>query len=260
MASGSFYYKRYWGQSFLKSKQIAERLVSALNLKEGDVVLEIGPGEGILTEFLIKYPVKVIAVEIDRSLVNFLKERFKGVKNLEIVPGDILKYEPADILKIIGNIPYSISSALLFYLFERWKKWTEAVLTLQKEFADRLLALPSTKDYGALTLISEIYAEKERLFSIPPSFFRPQPKVMSCAIILRRRKKILLTEPDFIEYLKSAFTHRRKTLLNNLADYFDITKERLKTILEKKGFSPNLRAEELSLMEFKEIYDAIKRV
>ncbi|MEO0116407.1 MAG: 16S rRNA (adenine(1518)-N(6)/adenine(1519)-N(6))-dimethyltransferase RsmA [candidate division WOR-3 bacterium] len=266
MGKGYFVAKRSLGQSFLKSKKIAERLVSALNLKEGELVLEIGPGKGILTEFLIKYPVRVIAIEIDKRLILFLKEKFKGVENLEIREGDILKYEfPERGLKIIGNIPYSISSPLLFHLFSHWESWQIAVLTLQREFASRLLAKPKSKEYSALTLISEIYAEKRRLFPIPAKFFKPEPNVQSLAIILCRRERPIFLDPDFINFIKISFAHRRKILVNNFIEYLrergkSLSAPELKDFLKERGFSPNIRPEELSLDEFKEIYDALKRL
>lgn len=261
-----FVVKKSLGQSFLKSKKIAERLVSALNLKEGEVVLEIGPGKGILTEFLIRYPVRVIAVELDKRLVLFLKEKFKGVENLAIEEGDILKYDFSEKgIKIIGNIPFSISSPLLFHLFAHWESWQIAVLTLQKEFACRLLAKPKSKDYSALTIISDIYTEKERLFLIPARFFKPEPKVQSLAVILRRREKPIFSEPDFLNFIKISFARRRKILANNLIEYLRQAKKslfvsELKDFLKEIGFSPNLRPEELGLNEFKEIYYALKRL
>ncbi len=259
MGEGSFYPKKRWGQSFLKSKRIAERLVSYLSLKEGEVVLEIGPGKGILTEFLVRYPVKVVAVEIDKRLVALLRERFKNVKNLEIIEGDILEYTLSNERKIIGNLPYSVSSPILFYLLNNWQKWRLAVLTLQKEFADRLLAKPGNKDYGALTVISDIYTEKERLFSIPASFFKPRPDVVSTAIRLYRKEKVLFADPGFIDFIKICFAHRRKTLLNNLSSFLK-DKERLIRVCGKEGIDLNLRAEELNLEDFRRVYEAIKEI
>ena len=269
MQKDFFYPKKSLGQSFLKSKKIAERLVSALPLEKGDLVLEIGPGKGILTEFLVKYPVRVIGIEIDTRLVLFLRERFKDFPNLIIIQGDILKYDfPEEGMKIIGNIPFSLSSPLLFHLFAHWPKWQVAVLTFQREFSRRLLAEPKSKEYSALTLISSLYVEKERLFSIPRRFFKPEPKVESESIILYRREKPLFLEehPEFINFLKAVFAHRRKTLLNNLVEYLHRQGEEgatlrleLKKVLEERGFS-DCRAEDLRLEEFKEVYDALKRL
>ncbi len=255
-----FYPKKGLGQTFLKSRKIAQRLVSSLNLKEGEKVLEVGPGKGVLTEFLLAYPVTVVGVEIDKRLASFLEEKFKEKENFAVICADILKYDlPGKNWKIIGNIPYSISSPFLFYLFNNWQKWQMAVLTLQKELAQRLLAKPKQKDYGALSTISSLYVEKEKLFPIPARFFKPKPKVDSLALILHRKEKVL-DDPNFVSFLKTAFSHRRKTLLNNLSAEADFDKDRLKELFERKGISPNLRAEELGLKEFHSLYYELKKV
>ncbi|MEO0114097.1 MAG: 16S rRNA (adenine(1518)-N(6)/adenine(1519)-N(6))-dimethyltransferase RsmA [candidate division WOR-3 bacterium] len=243
--------KKQLGQTFLTYQPIAEQLVNALNLTINDEVLEIGAGKGILTEKLVQKAKYVYAVEIDKRLVEKLKEKLGNYNNLEIIHQDILRYDLSRHrqLKIIGNIPYSLSSPILFYLLQNRQFWNSAILTLQKEFAERILAQPSTKEYGALTVIFNLYTEAKKLFNIPPIYFRPKPKVFSTAVILKVRQQPLLPIPDekfFIQVVKSAFRQRRKTLLNNLHTFLGIDKSKL----TKTGIDMNRRAETLTLAEF----------
>lgn len=251
--------KKQLGQTFLTYQPIAEQLVNALNLNPNDEVLEIGAGKGILTQKLVLKAKYVYAVEIDQRLVEKLKERFAKVLNLEIINQDILKYDLSRHcqIKIIGNIPYSVSSQIMFYLLQHREFWDIAVLTLQKEFAARILAQSGTKEYGAITVIFNLYTEAKKLFNIPPSYFKPKPKVYSTAVLLKVHKQPLFPITDetfFSQIVKSCFLKRRKTLLNNLCATLHITKSELKGI----GIDMTRRAETLTLAEFVTLSERLK--
>jgi 16S rRNA (adenine1518-N6/adenine1519-N6)-dimethyltransferase len=247
--------KKQLGQSFLTYEPIAEQLVDALNLTSEDEVLEIGSGKGILTEQLAQKAKYVYAVEIDRRLADTLREKFIGHKNVEIINQDILKFDLSKFkqLKILGNVPYSISSQILFLLLKYRPVWKMAVLTLQKEFAARILGQPGTKEYGAITVIFNLHTEVQKLFSIPPAFFKPKPKIFSTVILLKAREQPLFQIPDeefFTKTVKAAFSHRRKTLLNNLHSSLDIDKIKLQELGKKIDIDMTRRAETLTLAEF----------
>ena len=247
--------KKQLGQSFLTFEPVAEQLVDALSLTSEDEVLEIGSGKGILTEQLVQIAKKVYAVEIDKRLSDTLREKFAGYKNVEIINQDILKFDLAKFkqLKILGNVPYSISSQILFILLKYRPVWKIAVLTLQKEFAARILGQPGTKEYGAITVIFNLYTEGQKLFSIPPSFFKPKPKIYSTVILLKAREQPLFQIPDeefFTKVVKAAFSHRRKTLINNLNAALDIEKIKLQELGKKISLDMSRRAETLTLAEF----------
>lgn len=247
--------KKQLGQSFLTFEPIAEQLVDALHLTSEDEVLEIGSGKGILTELIVQKAKYVYAVEIDKRLADTLKEKFSGNKNVEIINQDILKFDLSRFkqLKILGNVPYSISSQILFLLLKYQQVWKIAVLTLQKEFAARILGQPGTKEYGAITVVFNLYTEGQKLFSIPPSFFKPKPKIFSTVILLKAREQPLFQIPDeeyFTKVVKATFCQRRKTLLNNLNSSLDIDKAKLQELGLKINIDMSRRAETLTLAEF----------
>ncbi|MDH5186037.1 MAG: 16S rRNA (adenine(1518)-N(6)/adenine(1519)-N(6))-dimethyltransferase RsmA [candidate division WOR-3 bacterium] len=257
--------KKQLGQSFLTYQPIAEQLVDALNLTPEDEVLEIGSGKGILTERLAQKAKQVYAVEIDKRLADILKEKFVGYKNIEIINQDILKYDLSRFkqLKILGNVPYSISSQILFLLLKYLWVWKMAVLTLQKEFAARILAKPGTKEYGAITVIFNLHTEVQKLFSIPPSFFKPKPKIFSTVILLKAREQPLFQIPDeefFTKVVKAAFSQRRKTLLNNLNSSLGIDKNELQELGNTIGINMTRRAETLTLAEFVSLSEKLREI
>ena len=258
--------KKQLGQSFLTYEPTAERLVDALDITAEDEVLEIGSGKGILTEQLAQKAKYVYAVEIDKRLSDMLKEKFAGYENVEIINQDILKYDLSRFkqLKILGNVPYSISSQILFLLLKYIRVWNIAVLTLQKEFAARILAKPGTKAYGAITIIFNLHTEVQKLFSIPPAFFKPKPKIFSTVILLKAREQPLFQIPDesasggFTKIVKASFSQRRKTLLNNLHSSLKIDKNELQELGNKIGIDMTRRAETLTLAEFVSLSERIK--
>lgn len=247
--------KKSLGQTFLVSSIIANRLVSALELNPNDNVLEIGAGKGILTKRIADKAQRVFAVEIDKQLIPILQNNTKNFPNIEIINADILQldWQALGKVKIIGNIPYHLSSPILFKLLENINLWDITVLTLQREFADRLLAQPKTKSYGIITVLFEPLTIRKKLITIPPSAFKPQPKIVSTAIIIKKRNPPLFSDLPyevFNRIVHTAFKYRRKTLANNLILVLSLDKNIINQIAEKSGIDLNRRAESLSVYEF----------
>ena len=199
------------GQNFLIDSNISKRIVDSAEISKGEKILEIGPGRGALTE-LLSSKGNLIAIEKDKWLAVVLKQKFK--ENVEIIEGDILKWDVPPIDVIVANLPYSISSPILFRLFSY--EWTRAVLMFQEEFANRLVAKPGSKIYGRLSVMANHFVDTKKLFKVSKTAFQPQPKIHSQVVKLVRR------EPDytlddfetFEKVVKSIFTHRRKKIRN----------------------------------------------
>ena len=247
--------QKSFGQNFLIRESFAHRLVESLGALREATVLEIGGGFGILTGLLAKRSKRVIVFELDRTLSGFLRRTLDP--SVEVVQDDICNAEfsklvgPSGELKVIGNLPYASGSAILLHLASQ-KKWIEeAVLTLQKEVAERCLAKPGNKSYSPLTCAIQYAVHVEKLFLMPPEAFYPKPEVTSCAIKLTFLPKPRVTvsnEEFFFKVIRTAFGKRRKQLINSLADAF--TKEKLIQAFQEVRVKPTQRAEELSLEEF----------
>ncbi len=236
------------GQAFLTHEPTADALVKALGAGHDDTVLEIGPGRGILTRRLVGCVRALIAVEIDPRLVEGLLAEFRAESTFRVIRGDFLKYDLAQHreLLVIGNLPYNLSSQMLFRLLECRDSWRIAVLTVQREFAQRLLAQPGRKEYGAITVITDRLAERERLFNIQPSCFKPRPAVVSTALRLRRRAVPTFAVNDeelFRKVLRVCFSQRRKTIANNLLSGFGLSRPKVEWLLSACGIDPAARAE-----------------
>lgn len=250
-------------QSFLLDQNVIKKIADYAQITRDDVVVEIGSGIGVLTELLAHDAGKLIAVELDQNLVAILKEKFANCPNVEIYSGDILKYNFTLIsekynkkLKIVGNVPYNISSPVIFQLLALHKVIENFILMLQKEVVERLTALPDNKNYGVPSVLLQMFARVEKLFNVPASCFYPQPKVESAII-----KGIFLSEPlinlanetFFTKLVKAAFAQRRKTLMNNLknADFLQgLSVEMLVEYLAKAGIDGQRRGETLSVREY----------
>lgn len=238
-------FQKQFGQNFLIDGNVVDNIVKALELSPQDEVLEIGPGIGSLTERLLQHTKHVTAVEIDRQLVDVLHLSFP---ELEVISGDILKQDPLSFpqgVKIVGNLPYYITSAIIMHFLESELAFDRLVIMMQKEVAQRISASVGSKDYGVLTVITQLFCKVEYLFTVSRHCYMPAPKVDSAVVRLRPVEK---QSKALIPIIKAAFSSRRKTLLNALQNNYD--KARVIAALEQSAIDSTRRAETLSLEEF----------
>jgi 16S rRNA (adenine1518-N6/adenine1519-N6)-dimethyltransferase len=264
------------GQHFLVDSTAATRIVEALGDISQGTILEIGPGRGALTSLLAKQARRLIAIEIDRVLAAQLRMNFSQEPNVEIIEGDVLaidfhtlfgpkpgstrpgmNHQP-EAVRVVGNLPYFITSDILLRLFEFRQYFETVVLMVQREVADRLAAAPGRSDYGLLSATTQLYARVEKLFTLPPDAFSPPPKVDSTVVRLRMSPKIdslRVPEAEFISFLKLSFGQKRKTLWNNLKSQYKPAV--LRAALEKAGVKSTVRAEALSLEKSAALFRAL---
>ena len=244
------------GQSFLEDMNVVQRIAALADPAAGETVVEIGAGLGLLTAELARRAGKVVALEYDPRLVTILRDRFSGDHRVEIVPGDALEYpfsrpSPDEKIKVVGNLPYNISSPILFRLIECRRSISAMVLMFQKELADRIMAPPGKKDYGIPSVLVARYASVTREMNVPPTCFYPEPAVISSVlrIVMREDRRTPGEESLFSTTVRAAFAQRRKTLWNNLraAGYGD---RALETVLARTGIDGGRRAETLTVEEF----------
>ena len=259
------------GQSFLIDINVINRIADASNISEYDIVVEIGAGIGVLTESIARKAKKVIAVEIDRNLVEVLKDKLGSYDNVEVHSGDILKFDFNSVaeahnskLKIIGNVPYNISSPLIFRLISFRPVISDFLLMLQKEIVQRLVSLPNNKIYGVPSVILQMFASVEKIFDVPSTCFYPQPKVESAMVRGAFREKPFVPLQDemfFTGLVKAAFAQRRKMLINNLkkSKLLDKFSEAdLSSALDSAGIDGKRRGETLSVSEFGNLSNILK--
>jgi len=243
------------GQHFLKDRSFATRIVNSIGIETGDLILEIGSGEGVLTELLLKSSAeKVYGIEIDPRLCQFLKERFREEKRFQLIEGDFLKFDIASIcerrhgLRVAGNLPYYITSPILFHLLENRSWIRDLVATVQKEVGERLASLPNRKSYGVPSVLFQTYCDVKALFRIPGQAFFPVPEVDSVVLQIKfgRESKYSIKDEDlYKKIVKGTFNQRRKMLKNTLARLIDDT-----SILDGIIIDLSRRPESLSVMEF----------
>jgi 16S rRNA (adenine1518-N6/adenine1519-N6)-dimethyltransferase len=244
------HFRKKWGQNFLVDKNLLDKIVSTVNPQANDHILEIGPGEGVLSERILPQVKEMLAVEIDPLLVDQLNKQ-KNLNDLNVIQGDILLNSIRDLpitnpVRVIGNIPYNITSPIIFWLIEQLDYWDDAFVMTQKEVAQRLTAKVGTKAYGRLTVVVGAYLNVDYRFTIPPNVFIPKPKVDSAFIWLTKKKHPLIEDDNYIKFNKivaAAFNQRRKMLRNSMKSW-----EFSKLIKEKIDFSR--RPESLSIEEF----------
>ena len=218
--------KKKWGQNFLADTNLLKRIVRTIDPQPSDHVLEIGPGEGALTELLLPAVGNLAAIEIDPRLVEFLKNR-DNLRDCHFIHGDVLELELSELpipipVWVMGNIPYNITSPILFWLIEQRQYWTAAFLMVQREVAERLTGKVGTKAYGRLTVMIGAFLEVKYCFTIPPTVFQPRPQVDSAFIALRKLDQPLVPNDKFKQFEKivgAAFSQRRKMLRNSLAGF-----------------------------------------
>ncbi len=264
------------GQHFLTSDGAALRIVEALGDVSEATVLEIGPGRGEITDLLARKARRLIAVELDRVLSAQLRMKFNMHPNVEIIEGDILTIELNTVFglkpgmlhtglsfapepaRVIGNLPYYITSDILLRLLEYHRYFSTIVIMVQKEVAERLAASAGTRDYGLLSATTQLYGRVEQLFTLPPAAFSPPPKVHSSVVRITIKPKLeslRIPETEFIAFLKLCFGQKRKTLWNNLKTSYD--EDRLRAALTKSGVKPAIRAEALPLERTAALFRAL---
>lgn len=257
--------KQNLSQNFLINDRAAKRIIDSLNLKGNDIVLEIGAGSGALTKYILNKAKKVVAVEIDRRLCDVLQQKFTSHHNLSIINADILKVNLQDLIqpewtcKVVGNLPYQITSPVLTFLLESRRLIDACVLMVQKEVALRLSSRPGDKDWSPLSIAVQLYADVEILFHLKPGSFFPRPGVDSSVIRLKflpQTKVQVKDEKWFFTVVRAAFGQRRKILLNSLTSNLDLPKGQLEVIFSKIGLDPKRRAETLEMDEFARLSSA----
>ena len=269
-----FTFKKSFGQNFLTDTNILQKIVDTAEIDKNVNVIEIGPGIGALTEFLAESAAEVMAFEIDDRLVPILADTLRDFDNVTVVNQDILKVDLAQYMaefknpdlpiKVVANLPYYITTPILMHLIESGIPFSEFVVMMQREVADRISAQPNTKVYGSLSIAVQYYMTAKVAFIVPRTVFVPAPNVDSAILKMVRRDRPAVEVQDekfFFKVSKASFVHRRKTLWNNLTSCFgksEETKVKLTAALEQAELSPSVRGEALTLADFARLADALK--
>ncbi|MBX7174774.1 MAG: 16S rRNA (adenine(1518)-N(6)/adenine(1519)-N(6))-dimethyltransferase RsmA [Pyrinomonadaceae bacterium] len=248
--------KKSLGQNFLIDQNYISKIISELVPQPEETIIEIGPGRGALTKLLLESGAKIVAIELDQDLIPILQKEFEDCENFQLIEEDALKVDFTKIpnsqirKKLVANLPYYISTAILQRLIEQREQFSEFILMLQKEVVDRITAKPGNRERGYLTVLVEAFCEADKLFDVPPTAFRPAPKVWSSVIRLRvKENSSIENENLFKDLISKGFAQKRKTILNNLKLLFPNAFE----ILQNCRIEPNRRAESLSLEEWQKI-------
>lgn len=266
-----FLFQKKFGQNFLIDPHVLEKIIRAAGITGEDFVLEIGPGIGTMTQYLAEAAGHVCAVEIDRNLIPILHETLAGYENVSVLNEDILKVDVAALvrernggrpIKVVANLPYYITTPIIMGLFESHVPLKSVTVMVQKEVADRMKSGPGSKDYGALSLAVQYYAEAYLAANVPPNCFMPRPKVGSAVIRLTCHKEPPVKVKDerlMFRLIRASFNQRRKTLANSLGNSPELsfTKEEVGAALEEMGLSPTVRGEALTLEQFAELADRL---
>ncbi len=259
----NFSFQKKYGQNFLIDTNILERIISESEITKDDCVLEIGPGIGTMTQYLAESAKRVVAVEIDRSLIPILEDTLSGYDNVTVINDDILKvdikklcdeYNDSRPIKVVANLPYYITTPIIMGLFESHVPLKSITIMVQKEVADRMQQKPGSKDYGALSLAVQYYAKPEIVAEVSPNCFIPKPNVSSAVIRLTRYENPPIEVDDehfMFSLIRASFNQRRKTLANGLANGgLGLDRETVNSMLEKMGLSLTVRGEALTLEQF----------
>ena len=271
MSKNNLHFNKSLGQNFLTDDGILDEIVFSSGIDKDTNVLEIGPGAGALTKRLAKHSCRVVAVEIDTSLIPMLSDELSEFDNVKIINNDILKVDLKELtdnefdggeVKVVANLPYYITTPIVMKLLEENPGFSSITVMVQKEVADRLIAIPGGKNCGAITYSINYYCEAEKVVDVPPEAFVPAPRVWSSVIKLTLRDAPpveCLNKEHLFELIKSAFLMRRKTFINCVSQSKTINcdKETLKRILSELGISETIRGEALSLVQYSQISDKI---
>jgi len=268
----NFVFQKKYGQNFLIDKNILEKIVEAANIQEDDMVIEIGPGIGTMTEYLCERAREVIAIEIDRTLIPILEETLSAYNNITIINQDILKVNIKQLvleknsgkaIKVVANLPYYITTPIIMGLFEDHIPLKSITVMVQKEVAERMQVGPGTKDYGALSLAVQYYAKPKIVTFVQPSCFIPQPKVGSAVICLQTYNTPpvdVKNEKLMFALIRASFNQRRKTLQNSIynTSELNLSKEKIVEALKKMNLSEKIRGEALTLNQFAELSNLLQ--
>ncbi len=268
----NFKFSKSLGQNFLIDTNVIDRILEGARVQEGDYVIEVGPGIGTLTKEMGKTAEKVVAIEIDKTLIPILEETLSDFPNIEVVNQDILKVDVQELVKeklnggpvkLIANLPYYITTPIVMKFLEEDIPVTDIVVMVQKEVADRMNAQPNSKDYGALSVAVQYYCDTEIVAKAPRHMFMPQPNVDSTVIGLhvREEKKYNVdNEEVFFKTVKASFGQRRKTLLNSLGGLGFLNKDEIRTALQEANIDEKRRGETLSIEEFASLSNAVNKI
>ena len=269
-----FVFQKRFGQNFLIDTHVLDRIIEVSEITKDDFVLEIGPGIGTMTQYLAEAAREVTAVEIDDALIPILKDTLKEWDNVTVLHGDILKTDIRKIadeknqgrpIKVVANLPYYITTPIIMGLFESHVPVDSITVMVQKEVADRMQTGPGSKDYGALSLAVQYYAEPKIVANVPPNCFMPRPKVGSAVIRLTRHQNPPVTTLDdklMFRLIRASFNQRRKTLSNSLKNSQELpySKEEVETAITECGLPLNIRGEALTLEQFARLSDAFSKL
>lgn len=255
--------KKRFSQNFLADKNIARKMVELLELNPGERVMEIGSGRGTLTELIAEYKVNLATFEIDHQLIDNLNKKFGANSRVTIVNEDFLGVNPDEYFegafKLIGNIPYDITSPLLDWIIRHRDRIDRAVLTTQRELGERIASGPGSRNWAPISVFCQCHFDVKIELTISPKAFYPPPKVNSCTLSFSPHEGYRISDWDNFEgVVRGAFFHRRKQLVNNLAQLGGMAKEEIKGILSELGLNENVRAEAVSIQEFIKLAEKIK--
>ena len=267
----NFNFQKKFGQNFLINTGILEDIIAAAEITKDDFVLEIGPGIGTMTQYLCESAREVVAVEIDKNLIPILADTLSAYDNVEVLNDDILKVDIKKLaeernagkpIKVVANLPYYITTPIIMGLFESHVPIDSITIMVQKEVADRMQEGPGSKEYGALSLAVQYYADPEIVVNVPPSCFMPQPKVGSAVIRLTRHAEPPINvenEKLMFQIIRASFNQRRKTLANGLNNFpgLNVSKEVIQQCIEELGVPVTIRGEVLSLEQFAKLSNII---
>ena len=268
-----FNFQKKYGQNFLIDPSVLERIIAAAEITREDHVLEIGPGIGTMTQYLAEAAGHVTAVEIDKALIPILQDTLSEYDNVTVIQGDILKLDVKGLMekqsggkpvKVVANLPYYITTPIIMGLFESNVPLKSITIMVQKEVAERMQVGPGTKDYGALSLAVQYYAKPEIVANVPPNCFIPRPTVGSAVIRLTRHEAspVQVEDEKFLfALIRASFNQRRKTLANGLsnAGELHLSRDQVTQALENLGLSPTIRGEALTLEQFAELSNSLKK-
>lgn len=266
-----FAFQKKFGQNFLIDGNVVEKIVRQANVTKEDMVLEVGPGIGTMTQYLCEAARKVVAIEIDKKLIPILSDTLSEYDNVTVINEDVLKVDIRGLVerenegrpvKVVANLPYYITTPIIMGLFESNVPIDSITIMVQKEVADRMQVGPGTKDYGALSLAVQYYAKPEIVLNVPASCFMPRPNVDSAVIRLTRYENppVEAKNPKLMfDIIRAAFNQRRKTMVNALSNSgnINVPKDRILEALESMGLSPTVRGEALTLEQFARFADLV---